>query len=82
MNPLAGTLADIRRLALRDWPGSIVLAEHAVDQHAEIFPEPADRLTALDALAHDLDCLGQAAPHLAPFLRRVDDYIDLVRNGF
>ena len=80
MNPLACTLADIRGLALKDRPGSIVLAEHAIDQHAEIFPEPADRLTALDALAHDLSCLGQAAPHLAPFLRWVDDYIDLVRN--
>ncbi|MCJ2053917.1 hypothetical protein [Methylobacterium sp. J-070] len=82
MNPLAGTLSDIRRLALKDWPGSIVLAEHAVDQHAEIFSEPADRLTALDALARDLSCLGRAAPHLAPFLRRVDDYIHLIRNGF
>ena len=82
MNPLACTFADIHRLALKDRPGSIVLAEHAVDQHAETFSEPADRLTALNALAHDLNYLGQTRPHLAPFLRRVDDYIDLVRNGF
>ena len=80
MNPLAGTLSDIRRLALKDWPGSIVLAEHAVDQHADIFSEPADRLTALDALAHDLICLGEAVPDLVPFLRQVHDYIELIQR--
>ena len=80
MNPLAYPLADIRRLALKDWPGSIVLAEHAVDQHADIFLEPADRFTALDTLARDLICLGQAAPHLVPFLQRVDDYIEMVQR--
>ena len=80
MDPLTCTLADIRRLASRDLPGSIVLAEHAIDRHADAFTEPAARSAALDALASDLTRLGRADPHLSRFLHRVDEYIGIVQR--
>jgi hypothetical protein len=72
----------IYRLAIEDRPGAIVLAEHAVDLHAELFSHPSDKLTALDALARDLVRMRRAFPEIATFLQRVDDYIVLAQEEF
>lgn len=71
---------QIRQLAARDRPGALVLAEHAVDLHAELFSDPEDRLIALDALARDIIRIGRLHPECVPFLQRVDDYIVIVQN--
>lgn len=70
----------IRRLAIENRPGAIVLAEHAVDQHAELFSDPDDKLIALDALARDLIRTARLHPKIIGFLRLVDDYIQIVQN--
>lgn len=67
-------------LAQNARPGAIVIAEHAVDQHLALFASSDDRLTALDALARDLIRLGRDHAELQPFLRQVDDYIELVQG--
>ncbi|MGN8095425.1 hypothetical protein [Methylobacterium sp. 22177] len=74
------TLQSLRVLAESNRPGAIVLAEHVVDQHAAMFDNPGDRLTALDALARDLIRMGRVNVDLQPFLRQVDDYIELIQG--
>ena len=77
---LTRTPQNIRALALRALPGAIVLAEQAVDDHAALFVQVEDRLTALDALSRDLCRIGQAEPDLAPFLAEVESYIALIQT--
>ena len=58
----------------------MALAEHAVDLHAELFGDTAERLVALDALARDLIRRGRPCPEFIRFLQRVDDYIQIVQD--
>jgi hypothetical protein len=80
MQRLTRAQVQIQRLAIADRPGAIVLAEHAVDQHGELFSDPHDRLIALDALARTLIRIGRLQPEITDFLGRVDDYIQIVQR--
>lgn len=75
-------IRHIQRLAIEDRPGALVLAEHAVDLHAELFSDPGDKRVALDALARDLVCLRHRHPQIAAFLKLVDDYIRIAQEAF
>ena len=80
MRRLSEARTHIRRLAIADRPGAIVLAEHAVDQHADLFGDPDDKIVALDALVRDLIRMARLQPEIIGFVRRVDDYIQIVQR--
>ena len=57
-----------------------MLAEHAIDLHADLFGDLDEKLIALDALARDLIRMSRLHPEIIGFLRRVDDYIQILQH--
>ncbi|AWN41871.1 hypothetical protein [Methylobacterium durans] len=76
MQQLAQPIEAVRHVADGSRAWAVLEAEAAVDAYVSDFPEPGDKVIALDILLRDLARLRLRAPEFDAFLDAVEGHID------